>query len=180
MAHPRTPQKAPPGKLRRINEEITAPRLSVISDEGEPLGVLSRDEALALAEEKELDLVEMGIQDGVVLAKVMDYGKFLFKQQKTQSQARSHSKKADVKTLKLTYKIGEHDIEIRRGQALKFGAAGHPLKIELRLRGRENHYGDLATAKMQEFINSLGDAYKLDAKITRTGNTFSTLLYPKK
>lgn len=180
MAPPRSQQKAPPGKLRRVNEEITALRLSVISDEGEPLGIISRDEALSIAEEKELDLVEMGIQDGVVMAKIMDYGKFLFKQQKTQSQARSHSKKADVKTLKLTYKIGDHDLEIRKNQALKFGAAGHPLKIELRLRGRENHYTDLATAKMQEFINSLADIYKLDVKIIRTGNSFSALLYPKK
>ena len=107
-------------KQRRINSDIVASRLQVISEEGEPLGVLSLSEALAMAEEKELDLVEMGIKDDVVMAKIMDYGKFLFKQQKTQAQARSNSKKADVKTLKLTYKIGDHDIDIRRGQALKF------------------------------------------------------------
>ncbi len=171
---------AAPAKHRRINDEITVPRVSVISEEGESLGVLTIDAALSLAEEREVDLVEMGLQDGVVLTKLMDYGKFLFKQQKSQAQARSHSKKADVKTLKLTYKIGDHDIGIRREQAVKFGAAGHPLKIELRLRGRENHYAEHATAKMQEFINSLADVYKLDAKITRAGNTFSALLYPKK
>jgi translation initiation factor IF-3 len=169
-----------PPKSRRVNEEITASRLAVISEDGEPLGTLSLAEALTAAEEKELDLVEIGVQDDVVLAKIMDYGKFLFKQQKTQSQARSHSKKADLKTLKITYKIGEHDLSIRRDQALKFGAASHPLKVSLTLRGRENHYGELAMGKMKEFVNSLGDVYKLDTKITRTGNNFSILLYPKK
>ncbi len=167
-------------KQRRINSDIVASRLQVISEEGEPLGILSLSEALALAEEKELDLVEMGTKDDVVMAKIIDYGKFLFKQQKTQAQARSNSKKADVKTLKLTYKIGEHDIDIRRSQALKFGAAGHPLKLELRLRGRENHYEVLAMDKMKEFMNSIAEVYKLDGKITRAGNTLSILLYPKK
>lgn len=171
---------APAAKHRRINDEITASRVSVISEEGEPLGAMPLETALSMAEEREVDLVEMGVQDGVVLAKLMDYGKFLFKQQKSQAQARSHSKKADVKTLKLTYKIGDHDIGIRREQGLKFGAAGHPLKVELRLRGRENHYADHAVAKIQEFMNSLADVYKLDTKITRAGNTFSVLLYPKK
>lgn len=168
-------------KQRRINDDIVASRLQVISEEGEPLGILSLSEALALAEQKELDLVEMGTKDDMVMAKIMDYGKFLFKQQKTQAQARSNSKKADVKTLKLTYKIGDHDIDIRKNQALKFGAAGHPLKIELRLRGRENHYEAHATEKIKEFMNSIAEVYKLEGnKVTRAGNTLSTLLYPKK
>lgn len=170
-----------PEKNRRINEEIVATKISVISEEGEPLGTLSRDEALRLAEEKELDLVEIGQKEGVTMAKVMDYGKFLFKQQKNQAQSRQSSKKADVKTLKLTYKIGDHDLGIRKAQGVKFGEAGHPLKIMLTLRGRENHYESLAMAKMKEFVDSLAEVYKTqEAKIVKTGNNFSALIYPKK
>ncbi len=129
----------------------------------------------------EMDLVEIGIQNGVVLAKIMDYGKFLFKQQKNLAHGRQSSKKADVKTLKITYKIGDHDLDIRRTQAKKFAALGHPLKIMLTLRGRENQYAALAQAKMKEFIGSLGEFYKTDAiQVSKTGNNFSTLIYPKK
>jgi len=121
-------------KSKRINEEIRADRVQVIPEGGEPLGIMSLKEALEKAESMEMDLVEIGMQEGVVLCKIMDYGKFLFKQQKNIAQSRSHSKKADLKTIKLTYKIGDHDLEIRKNQALKFCEAGHPLKIVLQLR----------------------------------------------
>lgn len=171
---------APKGQ-KRINAQIQAPTVSVITDDGENLGIMPIQKALELAESKELDLVEIGLQNGVVLTKVIDYGKFLFKQQKTQSQGRASSKKADVKTLKITYKIGDHDLDIRRTQAKKFSALGHPLKVMLTLRGRENQYVSLANQKMREFVASLSDYYKTsDVNISKTGNNFSTLLYPKK
>ena len=123
-----------PPKTKRIGEAITAPQLAVISHEGTPLGVMTRESALSTAEELEMDLVEIGEQDGIPLCKIMDYGKFLFKQQKSQSVNKTQSRKADLKTLKLTYKIEDHDLNIRRMQAEKFSAAGHPLKIYLQLK----------------------------------------------
>lgn len=106
---------------KRINDAITASQLAVISDEGEFLGKMSRNEALSLAESQDLDLVEMGgVQDGLPLCKIMDYGKYVFKQQKQQSQNKSQAKKTEMKTMKLTYKIGEHDLDVRRNQAEKW------------------------------------------------------------
>lgn len=102
---------------KRINEAITAREMIVVSEDGEMLGRMSREEALSRAEEADLDLVEMGMQDGIPLAKIIDYGKFLFKQQKQQSHNKSQAKKTEMKTMKLTYKIGEHDLEVRRKQA---------------------------------------------------------------
>ncbi len=166
---------------KRINREIRASQVSVISEQGEPLGTISLDAAIEKAEEQDLDVVEIGIQNGVVLAKIMDYGKFLFKQQKNLSHGKASSKKTDVKTLKITYKIGDHDLSIRRNQAEKFAHLGHSLKVMLTLRGRENQYSDLANAKMQEFVDSLSPWYKTqDVKIIKTANNFSILLYPKK
>lgn len=168
-------------KQRRVNEAITEQQIRIISETGEPIGLLSRDEALRIAEEQELDIVEIGSQDGYVLAKLMDYGKFLFKQQKTSSQNRNSSKKADVKTVKITYKIEDHDIEIRRNQALKFGQAGHPVKVMLQLRGRENQFESLGQQKVKDFVASLDAAFKLDGvKVAKVGNSFNVLLYPKK
>lgn len=143
---------------------------------------MSREEALRMAEDQELDLVEVGVQDGVTLTKIVDYGKYLFKQQKQQSQNKSHQKKTELKTMKLTYKIGEHDLDVRRKQAEKWAKEGNPMKVYLQLRGRENQYEDLAIEKIEEFIASLEHCYKKDvsSKVLKQGNTFNIVLYPKK
>lgn len=168
---------------KRINEAITAAELAVISDEGEFLGKMSRDKALTLAESQELDLVEMWwMQDGAPLCKIMDYGKYLFKQQKQQAHNKAQAKKTEIKTMKLTYKIGEHDLDVRRKQAEKWAKEGNPMKVFLQLRGRENQYEDIALEKIEEFIASVEDFYKKDdkSKLQKQGNTFNVILHPKK
>lgn len=176
----RTPSKG--RNEKRINEAISARELIVISDNWESLGKISREEALRIAGEQDLDLVEMWVQDGVTLAKIVDYGKYLFKQQKQQSQNKSHQKKTELKTMKLTYKIGDHDLEVRRKQAEKWAKEGNPMKIILQLRGRENQYEDIAIEKIDEFVASLESCYKKDAnsKLQKQGTGFNIILYPKK
>lgn len=106
---------------KKVNDAITHRELAVISDEGEFLGAMLLDKALSLAESQDLDLVEMGgMKEGLPLAKIMDYGKHVFKQQKQQAQNKSNAKKTEMKTMKLTYKIGEHDLDVRRKQAEKW------------------------------------------------------------
>ncbi len=167
-------------KQKRINDEIRATQVKLIDTEGEPIGIIPLARAIEMAEEKEMDVVEIGTQDGVVLAKIMDYGKFLFKQQKTLSKNKGGSKKNELKTIRLTYTIGDHDMEVRRKQAERFAAEGHPLKVSLMLKGRENHYGEAAMAKITEFIASIETCYKLDGRAIRTGNVFSATLTTKK
>lgn len=122
-------------KGKRLNEAIRSEKVRLIGGEGEQLGIVSLAEALKKAQELEVDLVEIGTEkEGFPIAKLMDYGKFLFKQQKNISKNRVQSKQADLKTVKITYKIGDHDLQIRREQALKFGKAGHPLRVMLQLR----------------------------------------------
>ena len=106
----------------------------------------------------------------------------MFKQQKQQSHNKNQSKKTDVKTLKLTYKIGDHDLEIRKNQAVRFAQDGHPLKIMLQLRGRENQYEQIAQEKIRDFITSLAHVYKQEAntKLLKQGTTFNITLYPIK
>ena len=84
--------------------------------------------------------------------------------------------------MKLTYKIGEHDIDIRKNQAEGWAKEGHPMRITLQLRGRENQYESLAVQKIEEFINSLDAVYKKDPaqKIMKQGSNFNITLYPKK
>lgn len=167
---------------KRINDAIIARELMVISDTWEPLGKMTRDAALTLAWSQDLDLVEVGMQDGLPLTKIIDYGKFVFKQQKQQSQNKSNTKKTELKTMKLTYKIGDHDLDVRRNQAERWAKEWNPMKIFLQLRGRENQYEDLAIAKIQEFVASMEDFYRKDekSKVLKQGNTFNLVLYPKK
>ena len=84
--------------------------------------------------------------------------------------------------MKLTYKIGDHDLEVRKNQAEKWAKEGNPMKIMLQLKGRENQYEDLAIAKIEEFIASMEEFYKKDTtgKIMKQGTTFNIILYPKK
>lgn len=167
---------------KRINDAIIARELIVISDSGESLGKMSRDQALNLAWEQELDLVEVWMQDGIVMAKIVDYGKFLFKQQKQQSQNKGNQKRTELKTMKLTYKIGDHDLEVRKSQAEKWAKEWNPMKIMLQLRGRENQYEDIAIEKIEEFIASIEEFYKKDekSKVAKQWTTFNIILYPKK
>jgi translation initiation factor IF-3 len=167
---------------KRINDAIIARELMVISDTGESLGKMTRDAALTLAGSQDLDLVEVGMQDGLPLTKIIDYGKFVFKQQKQQSLNKSNTKKTELKTMKLTYKIGDHDLDVRRNQAERWAKEWNPMKIFLQLRWRENQYEDLAIAKIQEFVASMEDFYRKDekSKVLKQGNTFNLVLYPKK
>ena len=167
-------------KDKNINEQIRADRVNVISSDWEKLWIMPLESALQIAQEREMDVVEIGKQDWIVLVKIIDYGKFLFKQQKNLAKNRVTSKKAESKGIKLSYRIEKHDLEIKKNQAIKFAQAGHPLKIMLALKWRENHYEAMAMEKMQGFIDSLSEFYKAEWRVMRAGNTFSILLNPKK
>lgn len=100
--------------------------------------------------------------------KILDYGKYLYKQKKQEQKQKQKGKSPDLKTIRITFKIGEHDLAVKRKQAEKFADDGHPLKVSLMLRGRENHYADLAGQKMESFIQSLEEIYKADAPVKRS------------
>lgn len=85
-----------------------------------------------------------------------------------------------MKTIRITYKIGDHDLEVKKKQVAKFAEDGHPLKVSLMLRGRENHYGDLALEKIESFVQSIEEFYTPHAPVKRSGNTFNVLLKVKK
>jgi translation initiation factor IF-3 len=111
---------------------------------------------------------------------MLDYWKFLYRQKKQDQKNKQKWKAPDLKTIRITFKIWDHDLEIRKKQAEKFWAAHHPLKVSLMLRWRENHYADLAMEKMKSFIESLSEIYRLEWEIKRGGNIFSAFLKVKK
>lgn len=167
-------------KKRILNGDIRAKIVQLVTDEGENFGEMTLSEARTKAEEQSLDLMEMWKKWEITIVKMLDYGKFLYRQKKQDQKNKQKWKAPDLKTIRITFKIWEHDLQIRRKQAEKFAAGGHPLKVNLMLRWRENQYGEIAAEKINSFVKSLEDIYKTDGQIKRSWNTFNAMLKPIK
>lgn len=166
-------------KNRILNEDIKAKFISLIDEEGEFLWEMSLKEAQEKARETSLDLMQVGMRDWLAIVKLLDYWKFLYKQKKQDQKNKQKTKAPDLKTIKITFKIWEHDLEIRKNQAEKFAKLWHPLKVVLTLRWRENQYENIAREKMESFILMLQDFYKVDKNLVKNGNNFVVMMQAK-
>lgn len=158
----------------RTNARIRAPQVTVIDENNKPLGVLAIQEALRIAQERGFDLVEVGPKANPPVCKLLDYGAYLYRQEKLQRQQRAKTKQIEVKGIRLSLKMGSHDRDIRLQQAKKFLAKGDKVKLEMIFRGRENAHRDLGGQIIQQFITDLGA--KVEQPISRQGNKFFCLL----
>lgn len=153
-----------------LNYEIKASQVQVIDEKGENLWEMSLQEALLKAEENDLDLMEIGRKDTVAIVKMLNFWKYIYKQQKQEQKQKQKGKVPELKTIRITFRIGEHDLEIRKNQAEKFANDGHPLKVILVMKGRENQYIDIAREKMRNFVASLSWFYRIEKDIMQNGN----------
>ena len=167
-------------KKRLVNDEIRAYKVQLITDEGENLGDMTMKEARVIASERNLDLMEMWKKWDITIIKILDYWKFLYRQKKQEQKNKQKWKTPDLKTVRITFKIWEHDLQTRVKQVMKFWELGHPLKLTLMLKWRENHYWSLAQEKMETFIKLIEEVYKMEAPIKRNWNTFVAMLKVKK
>jgi len=137
-----------------MNERIRAKQVRLIGEEGEQLGVLDLEKALSLAKEKNLDLIQVTEKVDPPVCKIMDHGKFLYALKKKEQKAKHHHT-GELKGIRLTFGISEHDMETRVKQAEKFLKKGDKIRIEMKLRGREKAHGDFAREKIQKFIEQV-------------------------
>jgi translation initiation factor IF-3 len=144
----------------------------VIDDQGESLGVLATDQALALAQEKGMDLIEVSPLAKPPVCKILDYGKFQYQQGRSQQK----TKKTETKGVRLSFKIGEHDMAVKEKQVNKFLEQGHKVKVELRLRGRERAFRNKAKEVIQTFLDKLTIQYKQEKPIEIQGPTLSVII----
>ncbi len=169
-----------------INERIRAPKVQLIDERGENIGVVSKAEALQRAMDASLDLVmiaERG-KEGVPVTKIMDFGKSLYEKKKKQAEAKKHQKVIQVKEVKLSPKIGEHDYQTKIKQAVDFLKAGKRVKITLFFRGRENatkhERGPELFARVEQSFHDSGFASNLVKEGESTmGSTWSRIYYAK-
>lgn len=137
---------------------------------------MSTIEALRLAEEQGIDLIEVSPQAQPPVCRLMEFGKFQYQQSR---QAKNKTKRVDIKGIRLSLKIGQHDIETKQKQVAKFLDQGHKVKIDLRLRGREKAFRGKGVEVVKQFIDTLKCEYKLDKPIETQMGTISTIIAKK-
>ncbi len=150
-----------------MNEMIRDSELRVIDSDGTQLGILGRDAALEIADEKGLDLVIVSFEPKPAVAKIMDYGRFRFEQEKRMKEAKKKQKEVKVKEVQLTVGIGQHDMNCRIKMAERFLSDGNHVKIVLKLRGREKAHPENGVAVVENFISQIDGSYKVDKKPTQ-------------
>jgi len=163
----------------RVNEEIrNTPEVRTINDEGEMLGVLPIDEALRLAQEKQLDLVEVAPDGQPPVCRIMDYGKYLYEKRKKTKKSKTHV--STMKEIKLRPKIGQHDFDFKSKHVERFLADGDKVKATIMFRGREMDFTD----RGRDLLMRLADVHKETATIERMpkleGRNMIMILAPNK
>lgn len=169
-----------PEEAHRINQKIRAPQVRVISDTGEQLGVLDTRKAVSIAEERELDLVEVSPNTDPPVCKLMDYGKFKYKAQKKEAEAKKKRSETSVKELRIRYRTDVGDLETKLKKARDFLGEGDKVKFSMRFRGREIVYLDLGLEKFEEIIADLQDVAEVDERSPARGRQIYIVLAPLK
>ena len=166
--------------LPQINERIRFPKIRAIDTDGTQLGIISPQEALRIAEEKELDLVLVSDKADPPVCRIMDYGKYKFELEKKAREAKKKQHTADVKEVKMRYKIEDHDYQVRVNQAVRFLKDGDKVKATITFRGREIQHSDLAEELLKRMATDLEEIAEVQQAPKREGRNMMMLLSPKK
>jgi translation initiation factor IF-3 len=167
-------------ELPNINERINYPNVRVVDADGSQLGVITREAALAVARERELDLVLVSEKADPPVCRVMDYGKYKFEQEKKAKEAKKKSHQTEVKEVKMRYKIDSHDYQVRIGQASRFLKAGDKVKCTVIFRGREIQHTALAEALLLRMAKDLEENADLQQAPKREGRNMIMFLSPRR
>jgi translation initiation factor IF-3 len=158
------------------NEGISAANVRLVGAAGEQLGVVSKEEALRLAQEAELDLVMVAQKADPPVVRIMDLGKYTYEQKKKIAKQKAKSKSGEIKGLRISFKISEHDRTMRLNQANEFLADGHKVKVEMRLRGREKGRVDMAKNMLLAFIKEVPGGTEIEGTVGTAPNNISAVI----
>ena len=160
-----------------INRQIRARELRLIDETGKQLGIVSFEEAARLAIERKLDLIQVTEKVNPPVCRLGDYGKYLYQEQKKEKTAQKH-KTQELKGIRLTFNISQHDLETRVRQAEKFLKKGDRVRVVLPLRGREKALQGFAKEKMEKFLETLKEIIpiKIEREIKREPRGFTTII----
>lgn len=163
----------------RINEEITVPVVLLIDDEGSAQE-MSPAEAIVLAQEQELDLIEVSPKAKPPVVKIADFGRYQYQAQKKEQKQKAHNKQTEVKTLRFGFRTEKNDIDRLLQNARDFMEERHLVKFVVRLRGRELANKDYAKIKLQSVVDQLQEIAEIEQEVRPQGNQFTAIVRPKR
>ena len=175
MEPPRRPERS-----ERVNESIRVPRVRLIGEEGQQLGIKTTDDARTYAYGKGLDVVEVAAQADPPVAKVMDYGKFRYEQEQKAKQARKNQTQIHVKEIKLRPKIGQHDYETKRGHVSRFLNQRAKVKVTIMFRGREREHPDRGRDLLMRLAEDIKEIGMIETQPLLEGRNMTMVLGPTK
>ncbi len=160
------------------NTQIRAKEVRVVDETGKQLGVLPLEEALRLAYDRNLDLIQVTEKVDPPVCKIMDYGKYSYQEKKKEQSSAKKQKTSELKGIRLTFNIGQHDMETRARQAEKFLKDGDKVRIDIVLRGREKALGNFAREKIGKFLEVLQGfiPYKIERELKKEMRGFSMII----
>ena len=163
----------------QINEDIRDKEVRLISSDGQQLGIMSSRDALAVAAKAGLDLVKISPQATPPVCKVMDYGKYRFEQTKREKENRKNQKVIELKEIRLSATIDQHDMEVKAKACQKFLGNGDKVKVTIRFKGRQIKHGDIGMDVMDAFYEMVKDAASVDKPAKQEGRNMIMILVPK-
>ena len=163
----------------RINEQIRVREVRLIDDKGDQKGIVPTIEALKMAKEQELDLVEVAPQANPPVCKILDYGKYRFEQEKTLRDSKKNQKQLKLKEIRMQPKIGSGDLDFKSKHVQEFLNEGNKVKVTIRFRGRELAHTELGYDVLKEVLKRLDDEYVVEKQPAMEGRFMSMTLSPK-
>ncbi len=166
----------------RINRQIKAKEVRLIDETGKQIGIVPLEEALRIAEEKGLDLVEIAPQANPPVCKILDYGKFIYELKKKEKTARKKQREnaIEVKDIQLSTRIDEHDLKVKLKHMREFLEDGDKVRVRIKFRGRENIHPELGDRLVQRILEDLSDVGQIESEPKKEGAFLMFSLIPKK
>ena len=181
MPVPRKFDRRPPERDQtRLNENIRVPEVRLIGDDGEQVGVVSRDDALAYARERDLDLVEVAADARPPVCRVLDYSKYKYEQEQKLKAARKHQQQITVREIKLRPKIAQNDYDTKKGHVIRFLNHRDKVKVTIMFRGREVTHPERGEALLNRLAEDLGDLAVIEQRPQQDGRNMTMMLAPSK
>jgi len=166
-------------KYVRVNQRILAKTLRVIGPEGEQLGVFPRDIGLKKAEEQGLDLVEVAPQANPPVCRIIDFSKYKYEQEKREKEVKKHQKQVQLKELRISPRIDEHDYEVKLKHAKEFLSKRHKVRVRMWFRGREIAHKEIGRRVIDKMIKDVQSVGRIDREPHMLGKTLVLILSPK-
>lgn len=167
-------------KVTRVNRMIRIPQVMVVDETGEQLGVLNTLEAIAIAEDRGLDLVEVAPTARPPVCKIMDYGRFKYEQAKKAKKAKQASHTVKVKTIQFRPKTDDHDYQFKKKHIITFLEQGNKVKVQMRFRGREITHMDLALEFLNHLVEEISEYGTPESRPQREGRVINFVVAPVK